>query len=72
MNISIEEVDTGWFDIAVGLTDPDIALLIERLQLLQQHRGHFHFRRNEFPAGGGVGDVEICWTDVAPANMVIE
>jgi len=72
MNLSLEDLTTGWFDIHIGLTDSDIALLIERLQRLQQRRGHFHFRRNDFSSSSGVADVQIYWTDQAPTNMVIE
>ena len=72
MTVAIEDFKTGWFGIQVGLTDSDIALLIERLQALQQHRSHFHFRRDAFTDTSGVADVELYWTDQAPSNMLIE
>ena len=72
MNVNIQDFKTGWFGIQVGLTDSDITLLIERLQSLQQQRGHFHFRRNDFSPTSGIADVELFWTDQAPQNMVIE
>ena len=72
MNVAIEDFKTGWFGIKVGLTDSDIALLIERLQALQHHRSHFHFRQDAFTDTSRVADVELYWTDQAPSNMLIE
>ncbi len=72
MNVALEDFKTGWFGIQVGLTDSDIVLLIERLQALQQHRSHFHFRRDDLTDATGVADVELYWTDKAPSNMLIE
>lgn len=72
MNVSIEKLGPDWHDISIALTDSDIDVLIERLQSLRQLHNHFHFHRNDFSLPGGVSDVQICWTDQAPPNMVIE
>ena len=72
MNIAIEDFRTGSFGIQVGLTDSDIALLIERLKTLQQQRSHFHFRRDNFTDASGVADIELYRTEQTPSNMLIE
>ena len=72
MNVEITDAEKSWPDIHIGLTDSDIGHLIDHLQALLQHRGHFHFRRDDFNAPSGIADIQIYWTDHAPANMHVE
>ena len=72
MQVKLDDFNTGWFGLAVGLTDDDIASLIEKLGTLREHRGHFH-ARSDFSGESGVGDIEFYWAEPsAPANLVLE
>jgi hypothetical protein len=72
MNVTIEDFKTGWFGLQVGITDAEIPVLIERLRELQRSRGHFHLR-SDFSGSGGVGDVEVFWSEqTTPQGMKIE
>ena len=72
MHIALEDLDTGWFGLGIGLTDAEIPVLIERLRDLQRSRSHFHLR-SDFTGSGGVGDVEIYWAEPdAVSNVKIE
>ena len=67
MNVTIENFKTGWFGLQMGIADAEIAVLIDRLQELQETRGNFHFR-SDFSGSGGVGDVEIFWAESGDEN----
>jgi hypothetical protein len=61
MQAKLEDFNTGWFGLHLGLTDNDISVLINRLSALRESKGHFHARRN-------FGDVDsygaLCLTQV--------
>ena len=72
MKVDLEDFATGWFGLTVGLTDEDIAVLIDKLEALRQHRGHFHARA-DFTGAPGIGDIEFYWAEGDSAsNLVIE
>jgi hypothetical protein len=72
MNITIENFGTGWCGLKMGISDAEIPVLIERLQELQQSRGHFHMR-SAFIGDGGIGDVEVYWSESdKPQSLQIE
>jgi len=72
MQSKLEDFKTGWFGIQLGISDAEIPVLIERLLELQRNHSHFHLR-SDFVGTGGVGDVEIYWTEgAAPQNIKIE
>jgi hypothetical protein len=72
MQIELEDFKTGWVGLRVGISEAEIPVLIERLRDLQRSRSHFHLR-SDFGGSGGVGDVEIFWTERdMPPNLSIE
>ena len=72
MHITLEDFKTGWVGLQIGISEAEIPVLIERLRNLQRSRGHFHLR-SDFSGSGGVGDVEIFWTERdMPPNLRIE
>ncbi|MGE0267389.1 MAG: hypothetical protein AB7S78_02885 [Candidatus Omnitrophota bacterium] len=67
MNINIENFNTGWFGLFIGLKEKDIDKLISNLNWLKENKGnktknHFHFRSN-YDGKSGVGDVEFYLED---------
>ncbi len=59
MNIEIEDFNTGWFGLKIGLKLEDIDNLIKRLELLKQSaEKHFHIF-SDYEGHGGVGDIEL-------------
>ena len=62
MHIKLEDFKTGWVGLQVGISEVEIPVLSERLRDLQRSRSHFHLR-SDFSGSGGVGDVEIFWTE---------
>lgn len=72
MQVKLDDFKTGWFGLEVGLTDNDIAFLMEKLSTLRERKGHFH-ARSDFSGDGGVGDIEFYWAEPStPANLVLE
>jgi hypothetical protein len=59
MKAQIEDFETGWFGIKMGIKNSEIDAIIESLQNLKQNaNSHFHFR-SEYSGKGGIGDIEI-------------
>jgi hypothetical protein len=72
MNVTGENFRTGLAVVKMGITDAEIPVLIEWLRELQQGRGHFH-TRSAFGGDGGIGDVEVHWSEVdKPQRLQIE
>lgn len=72
MQAKLENFDTGWFGLQVGLTEKDIDALINKLSILRESKEHFHARSN-FTGAGGIGDIEFYWADSSlPSEMVLE
>jgi hypothetical protein len=69
MQIKLEDFKTGWFGLQIGIIDAEIPVLVERLQELQKSRGHFHIR-SDFSGSGGVGDVELFWSENASTQVM--
>ena len=72
MQAKLEDFATGWFGLQVGLSDQDIALLIDKLNALRSSKSHFH-ARSDFSGSPGIGDIEFYWVESgADSNLVIE
>lgn len=60
MKTEIEAFKSGWIGIALGISEQEIDLLIERLESLRSGRiQHFHLRRDDFSGDPGIADIEI-------------
>ncbi len=70
MNVTIEDFNTGWFGLEIGLTDSDITTLIDCLTELRSTRSHFH-ARSRFEGEGGVGDIEFAWIDDVENSLFV-
>ena len=57
MRTEIEDLQTGWFNIFLRLTQDDIDKLVESLKALGPG-GHFHLMSSH-EEGSGVADIEI-------------
>jgi hypothetical protein len=66
MNVTIENLRTGWFELKVGRSDAEIPVLNERLQELQQRRGRFRMRR---VFSGNVGLETLRSTGAKPMHL---
>jgi len=72
MQAKLEDFATGWYGLEIGLSDQDIAILIEKLNALRDSRGHFH-ARSDFSGKPGIGDIEFYWAESGSvSNLVIE
>ena len=72
MQARLEDFATGWFGLQIGLSDKDIALLIDNLNALRDSKGHFH-ARSDFTGTPGIGDIEFYWAESGTgSNLVIE
>ena len=58
MNADLEDFETGWFGLSVGLKEHEIDELIGALEDLKKYKTHFHFR-SDFEGNGGIGDIEV-------------
>jgi hypothetical protein len=70
MTLEIDDFETGWFGITMGLTDSDIDSLIMRLSDLKDSRGHMHLR-GDMRGSGGIADVELFWSDGSIQNNAV-
>ncbi len=57
MKIEIENFNTGWYGLQLGIKENEIDSLIDCLEMLRT-QSHFHLR-SDFEGHGGIGDVEI-------------
>ena len=72
MRSDIEEFNTGWYGLTIGLRDSEIDELIGTLRELKKYKTHFHLR-SKFEGEGGVGDIEIYYqNDEVPDNLTLE
>ena len=72
MQAKLEHFTTGWFGLEIGLSDQDIAILIDRLNALRESKRHFH-ARSDFSGTPGIGDIEFYWVENGSgSNLVIE
>ena len=67
MDAKLNNFQTGWFGLELGLTDADIEALIEKLEALRKNKAHFH-ARSAFQGQGGLGDIEFYWTESSAAD----
>ena len=67
MQAKLNNFETGWFGLELGLTDSDITALIGKLQTMRESKGHFH-ARSAFTGQGGIGDIEFYWAEPSDAN----
>lgn len=59
MHTDLEDFNTGWFGVSIGMKATEIDKLIENLELLKEDENqHFHLS-GDFDGEGGVGDIEI-------------
>ncbi len=59
MFVEIEDFETNWYGIKIGLNDQDINTVIQKLEKLRDGRiSHFHFI-SDYEGEGGVGDIEL-------------
>jgi hypothetical protein len=71
MRVEIGKLESGWYEISIGLNEEDIDLLIKRLRLLKDNKSqHFHIM-SDYVNEKGVGDIEIYSQGEAESNMVI-
>lgn len=72
MKADLNDFETGWYGISLGLRETEIDELIVALQGMKQERTHFHFR-SEFEGAGGIGDIELYFMpEDQPNNMELE
>ena len=72
MQVKLEDFATGWFGLEIGLSDREIAQLIDKLNTLRSSKGHFH-ARSDFSGTPGVGDIEFYWVESGSgSNLVLE
>lgn len=70
--VEIEDFQTGWYGIKIGLKTEDIESLIAALNQLKIQKTHFHIR-SDFAGDGGVGDVGVYFHEnEIESNMEIE
>ncbi|MEM7279924.1 MAG: hypothetical protein AAF385_17610 [Pseudomonadota bacterium] len=72
MKSNIEDFNTGWYGISLGLTESEIDDFIAVLQELKSEKTHFHYR-SDYEGNGGIGDIEVYVREYEePANMELE
>ncbi len=73
MKVEIENFQTGWYGITLGVNENDIDRLIELLTYLKNNTDqHFHIS-SDYEGDGGVGDIEIyVQNEDEPDNMNIQ
>ncbi len=72
MQTKIEDFNTGWYGISIGLKDVQIDKMIQALQKLKLSKDHFH-ARSDYQGSAGIGDIEFYWMDDdSKENMKID
>lgn len=73
MKTTIEDFETGWFGISMGIKKSEIDILIEGLQSLKSNKTqHFHIVSN-YEGQGGIGEIEVYVQDESSQdNTVID
>jgi len=73
MKAEIEDFQTGWYGLSLGINKNDVDNLIERLIYIKNNSNeHFHISSN-YDGEGGVGDIEFYILDENEEdNMIIQ
>lgn len=72
MKVEIEDFNTGWYGLTVGIKKTEGAELISALRKLENENGHFHIR-SDYDGSGGVGDIEFyVQNEREQNNMVLD
>ncbi|WP_111643404.1 hypothetical protein [Marinimicrobium alkaliphilum] len=72
MKVKVEQFESGWQGLILGLTSKEIDELIAALKQLKIDRGHFHFR-SDFEGFPSIGDIEFYWqSSDASSDLVLE
>ena len=69
MKVEIEDFNTGWFGLVVGIKNSEIDQLINALNKMKETNGHFHLR-SDYEGSGGVGDIEFYSQDEKEKNNI--
>jgi hypothetical protein len=67
MKVEIEDFNTGWFGLVIGIKNSEIDQLINTLKEMKESNGHFHLR-SDYDGSGGVGDIEFYSQDEKEKN----
>jgi len=67
MRVDIEDFNTGWFGLVIGIKNSEIDRLINALNKMKETNGHFHLR-SDFEGSGGVADIELYSQDEKEHN----
>ena len=71
MNVELEDYETGWYGIKIGIKESEIDIMIERLKSLKKEKDrHFHLS-SSFEEEGGVADIEFFFQRDGNDNMWI-
>ena len=59
MYVDMEDFETGWYGIGIGISREEIDRLIDLLRMIKSDpEQHFHIS-SEYKGQGGVGDIEV-------------
>jgi len=58
VHIQIEQFESGWYGLALGLSTTDVDRLIAALGKLKRDQGHFHLR-GDLSGSGPIADLEL-------------
>ena len=67
MKADLEDFETGWYGLTLGLKESEIDELVKTLTQLKEYKTHFHLR-SAFEGEGGIGDIEIYYQDDSASN----
>ncbi len=69
MKVQIEDFQTGWYGLSIGVKKGDIKALITALKQLEENQGHFHLT-SDMVGDGGVADIEIFLQEESEVNNI--
>ncbi len=67
MKVQIEDFETGWYGLSLGVKKEDIKALIKAFKQLEENQNHFHLRNN-MEGNSGVADIEIFFQEDSEEN----
>ena len=71
MNVELENYETGWYGIKIGMKENEIDIMIEKLKLIKKEKDrHFHLS-SSFEEESGVADIEFFFQKDENDNMLI-
>jgi hypothetical protein len=70
MRVEIENFNTGWFGLAIGIKNSEIDQLINALKEMKETNDHFHLR-SDYEDSGGVADIEFYSQDEKEKNNMV-